>query len=72
MTCMSVGVARDAAVKKITTKLFTNKMAIFITKKKVKYMVQNSSPGIFSAEIRCKFTKYSSSLRANCRPASPT
>ena len=36
---MFVGVAPKAAVKKITTRLFTNKMAIFITKK-VKYMVE--------------------------------
>ena len=48
MTCMFVGVAPEAAVEKITTKLFTNKMAIFITKKMVKYMVQNSLPGTFS------------------------
>ena len=40
MTCMFVGMAPEAAVKKITTRLFTNRMAIFITKKNVKYMVQ--------------------------------
>ena len=72
MTCMFVGVAPKASVKKITTRLFTNKMTIFITKEKVKYMIQNSLPGTFPTEIRWKFTKYSSSSRANCRPASPT
>ena len=40
MTCMFVRVAPKAVVKKITTMLFTDKMAIFITKKKVKYIVQ--------------------------------
>ena len=40
MTCMFVGVAPKATAKKVTTRLFTNKMAIFITKKKVKYIVQ--------------------------------
>ena len=44
MTCMFVHVApkvlAKADVKKINTRLFTNQMAIFITKKKVKYMVQ--------------------------------
>ena len=50
MAFMFVGVAPKAAVKKITTRLFTNKMALFIAKKKVKYIVQNSLPGTFSTE----------------------
>ena len=40
VTCMIVYVAPKAVVKKIAKRLFTNKMAIFMTKREVKYMVQ--------------------------------